>query len=196
MATRIRHSVYTGYHTRRESAMHFLPFFALQIAALHYKHDGKNRMVMGNRKGKKMIGIRNMASYALAATLALTAIVGCKKSEPAPESQSTQTQQVPPETTAVEPKPQQDVEPAVAGEPKLGEGVKLEAAGEPIDVEIGHLVPRACDWNNDGRKDLIVGQFKDGAIRLYLNEGTNAAPVFGESSLLQAGGKPIKLDAG
>ena len=137
-----------------------------------------------------------MASYVLAATLVLTAIVGCKKSEPPPEPESTQTQQVPADETAVEPKPPQDVKPAVAVEPKLGEGVKLQAAGKPIDVEIGHLVPRACDWNNDGKKDLIVGQFKDGAIRLYLNEGTDAAPVFRESSVLQAGGKPIKLDAG
>lgn len=138
---------------------------------------GKVAGLWDNRKGKKMIRIRKIASYVLAAALVLTAIAGCKKSEPAPESQSGQTQQV-------------------AGEAKLAKGVELEAAGEPIDVEVGHLVPRACDWNNDGKKDLIVGQFRDGAIRLYLNEGTDAAPVFGEFSLLQAGGKPIRLDAG
>jgi hypothetical protein len=144
-----------------------------------------------------MTHIHNIASYALAAALALTAIAGCKKSEPAPESQSGRTQQVAAEKTAVEPEPRQDVEPTAAGERlTLSKGVKVEAAGEPIDVEIGHLVPCACDWNNDGRKDLVVGQFKDGAIRLYLNEGTDAAPVFGEFSLLQAGGKPIRLDAG
>ncbi|UCF13950.1 MAG: VCBS repeat-containing protein [Phycisphaerales bacterium] len=110
-----------------------------------------------------MIRFHNVTHLLLAATLVLTVVVGCKKSEP---------------------------------EPKLGEGVKLEAAGKPIDVEIGHLVPRVCDWNNDGKKDLIVGQFRDGAIRLYLNEGTDAAPAFGQSSILQAGGKPIRLDAG
>ncbi len=124
-----------------------------------------------------MIRIRRTVSYVLAATLALTAIVGCKKSEPVPESQSGQAQQV-------------------AGEPKFAAGVKLEAAGKPINGELGYLVPAACDWNNDGKKDLIVGQFGNGAIRLYLNKGTNAAPVFGESSFLQAGGKPIRLDAG
>jgi len=143
-----------------------------------------------------MIRIHEIASYMLAAMLVLTAIAGCKKSEPAPESQSGRTQQVPADETAVEPKPPQDVEPTVAVEPKLAEGVKLKAAGEPIDAEIGHLVPCACDWNNDGRKDLIVGQFANGAIRLYLNQGTDAAPVFREPSILQAGGKPIKLDSG
>ncbi len=157
---------------------------------------GKIEWLWGNRKGKKMIGIQNMAIYVLVAMLVLTGLAGCKKSEPAPESQSGQTQQITAEKTAVEPGPQQDVEPAVAGEAKLAKGVKLEAAGKPIDVEIGHLVPRACDWNNDGRKDLIVGQFKDGAIRLYVNQGTHAAPVFGDFSLLKAGGKPIRLDAG
>ena len=157
---------------------------------------GKIEWLWGNKKGKKMIRIHNMASYALAATLALTVFVGCKKSEPAPESQSGQTEQVTADKTAVEPEPKQDIEPVVVGEAKLGKGVKLEAAGEPIDAEIGHLVPRACDWNNDGKKDLIVGLFRDGAIRLYLNQGTDAAPVFGEFSLLQAGGKPIRLDAG
>ncbi len=112
-----------------------------------------------------MIRIHNMASCVLAVTLALTAIVGCKKSEPAAES-------------------------------AFHKGVRIEAGGKPIDIEVGHLVPRTCDWNNDGKKDLIVGQFANGAIRLYLNQGTDAAPVFGKFSLLQAGGKPIRLDAG
>ncbi len=108
-------------------------------------------------------------SCLFACALALIVGVGCKRSEsgPAPE-----------------------------GEGELSKGVKLEAGGEPIDIEVGHLVPRVCDWNNDGRKDLIVGQFSGGAIRLYLNQGTDAAPVFGESSFLHAGGKPIRLDAG
>lgn len=79
---------------------------------------------------------------------------------------------------------------------KFAAGFKIAAGGKPIDVEIGHLVPDVVDWNNDGKKDLIVGQFKEGSIRLYLNEGTDAKPVFGDFSLLAAGEKPIKLDAG
>ncbi|HEY3320028.1 MAG TPA: hypothetical protein VGP72_06160 [Planctomycetota bacterium] len=75
-------------------------------------------------------------------------------------------------------------------------GVKVEAGGKPIDMEIGHLVPVVVDWNGDGKKDLIVGRFSGGEIRLYLNQGTDAAPVFGDFTLMEAGGKPIKLDAG
>jgi len=116
-----------------------------------------------------MTRFHSVMSFPLVSALVLTVMVGCKKSEPKPEPEG------------------------LAG---LGQGVKLEAGGKPIDIEIGHLVPRACDWNNDGKKDLIVGQFGGGAIRLYLNQGTDAAPVFAESSMLQAGGKPIRLDAG
>ena len=75
-------------------------------------------------------------------------------------------------------------------------GVKLQADGKPIDVEIGHLVPCFVDWNGDGKRDLIIGQFASGKIRLYLNQGTDTAPVFKDFSYLQAGGKDISLPSG
>ncbi len=83
-----------------------------------------------------------------------------------------------------------------AAVPSFEKGIRLQAEGKDINVEIGHLVPVAIDWNHDGKKDLLVGQFMNGAIRLYLNEGTDADPKFGKSSLLQAGGKEIHLSAG
>ena len=76
------------------------------------------------------------------------------------------------------------------------DGVKLEANGETIDVQIGHLVPCVTDWNSDGKKDLLVGQFSEGKIRVYLNSGTDSEPIFAEFSYLQAGAKPISLAAG
>jgi hypothetical protein len=85
---------------------------------------------------------------------------------------------------------------AVGAMPVLKEGVKIECGGKPIDVEIGHLVPCVVDWNNDGKKDLIVGQFQKGLIRLYLNQGADDAPVFKDFSYLQAGGAQISLPAG
>ena len=68
--------------------------------------------------------------------------------------------------------------------------------GKPIDIEVGHLVPCTLDWNGDGKKDLIVGQFAGGKIRLYLNQGTDKAPEFGDFSFLEAGGEQISLPAG
>jgi len=79
---------------------------------------------------------------------------------------------------------------------QFADGVKIEADGKAIDVNVGHLVPWVTDWNGDGKKDLIVGQFDGGRIRLYLNQGTDSEPVFKDFSYLQAGGKEIHLDAG
>lgn len=134
-------------------------------------------------KGNTMIRIFKTAIYTLVATLVLTALVGCKKSEPAAKRQDRQA-------------PRVEADEAAVAESKLQRGVKVEAAGKPIDIKVGHLVPCVSDWNNDGRKDLVVGQFSKGAIRLYLNQGTDAEPVFNNFSILQAGGKPIRLDAG
>jgi len=78
----------------------------------------------------------------------------------------------------------------------LEPGVRLEADGKPIDARVGHLVPCALDWNGDGKKDLIVGQFMGGKIGLYLNQGTDAQPAFKDSSYLEAGSKEISLPAG
>lgn len=47
-----------------------------------------------------------------------------------------------------------------------------------------------CDWNNDGKKDLLVAD-GGGWVRLFLNTGTDAAPVFGAGERLSAGGSPI-----
>ena len=78
----------------------------------------------------------------------------------------------------------------------LQDGIKLTANGEIINIEVGHLVPCVTDWNNDSKKDLIVGQFKNGNIRLYLNQGTDENPAFKDFSYLQAGGKEISLPSG
>jgi hypothetical protein len=55
---------------------------------------------------------------------------------------------------------------------------RIEAAGQPIDVEIGHAAPLVTDWDGDGVRDLLVGQFADGHLRIYRNVGTNARPRF------------------
>jgi len=43
------------------------------------------------------------------------------------------------------------------------------------------------DWNNDGMKDLILGEY-NGNVRIYLNTNTDADPVFNGFTLLQMGG--------
>ncbi len=60
-----------------------------------------------------------------------------------------------------------------------------------VDILVNqNSYPFIVDWNEDACKDLVIGEFT-GTIRLYLNTGTNSAPVFGTYSLLYAGGNPI-----
>ena len=54
--------------------------------------------------------------------------------------------------------------------------VRLEANGKAIDTEVGHAAPFVCDFDGDGVQDLLVGQFGDGLLWTYRNEGTNAEP--------------------
>ena len=72
--------------------------------------------------------------------------------------------------------------------PALAEPVKLMAGGKPIAVNVGHASPFVCDFNQDGKKDLLVGQFGGGRLRVYLNQGTDSEPQFDQFSFLQAEG--------
>ena len=64
-------------------------------------------------------------------------------------------------------------------------GVMVQASRKNVDVG-GRASPCVVDWNEDGKKDLVLGK-GSGEIFLYLNEGANEQPVFG---------KPIKLNGG
>lgn len=94
-------------------------------------------------------------------------------------------------------------------EPQLGEGMRLEAGGTPIDVSVGHAAPYVLDFDGDGVRDLLVGEFGEGAfpddrlpvatlekwgpgafsigrLRVYRNLGTDAAPRFQGFEYLKA----------
>ncbi len=71
----------------------------------------------------------------------------------------------------------------------------LECAGSAIDVGY-YASPCVADWDGDGLKDLILGQFSYGYIRFYKNEGTNASPVFNSFSYLYADGSIISMAYG
>lgn len=53
-------------------------------------------------------------------------------------------------------------------------------------------VPRGVDWNNDGRKDLVVGNGA-GEVWLLLNVNTDADPVFAASVKIQDGGADLDV---
>ncbi|MBI1902600.1 MAG: hypothetical protein HYS13_15975 [Planctomycetia bacterium] len=73
---------------------------------------------------------------------------------------------------------------------------KILADGKAIDVEIGHAAPCYADIDGDGAKDLLVGQFGEGKLRVYKNHGTTAQPRFADFKFLQAGGKDAIVPSG
>jgi len=56
--------------------------------------------------------------------------------------------------------------------------------------------PFAYDWDGDGKKDLLVGQFTQGKIRFFGNTGEHNNPVFDNYFFLQASGVDITLPYG
>jgi hypothetical protein len=75
---------------------------------------------------------------------------------------------------------------AVASAAEFEPPVRLETAGAPIRVESpGYAAPCWADMDGDGQKDLLVGQFAGGKIRVYkgLGDGKLAA-----GDWLKAGG--------
>lgn len=71
---------------------------------------------------------------------------------------------------------------------ELEQPFRALASGEPIDVDTGHSAPYFADFDGDGLKDLLVGQFGGGRLRIYLNKGKPGEPRFGDFFYFQAAG--------
>jgi hypothetical protein len=80
---------------------------------------------------------------------------------------------------------------------ELAAPVKLTVGGEAIDVgRSGHAAPFVGDINGDGLPDLLVGQYHEGRLRVYLNQGKKGAPRFGKWSWFVAGGEAGRVPEG
>jgi len=67
---------------------------------------------------------------------------------------------------------------------------RVQAHGTDI-VTNNNAWPFVVDWNLDGRKDLLAGQEGISApcnVYVYLNEGTDSVPAFGDSTPVRHGG--------
>jgi len=95
----------------------------------------------------------------------------------------------------------------VAG-PQFAAPVRIEADGKPIDVTTGHAAPYVYDFDGDGTRDLLVGEFGSGSfkgevheqgsgshtwangrLRVYRNYGTDTQPRFKDWAYMQGGGE-------
>src|SRR5688572_22651262 len=76
-------------------------------------------------------------------------------------------------------------EPAIFHSP-----VHIKTETGPVDVErSGHAAPFVGDFDGDGIRDLLVGQYDHGRMRIYRNLGSNTEPRFTDFQWLKAGGK-------
>ena len=71
----------------------------------------------------------------------------------------------------------------IPGAPILSQLQRIDGTEREIRTEKhGLIYPAFFDWNGDGKKDLLLGEFETGQkgsyIKVYLNEGTDAAPSY------------------
>lgn len=90
--------------------------------------------------------------------------------------------------------------------------VPLRANGEIINVTTGHAAPCIYDFDGDGVRDLLVGEFGNrpfkgettqaagpghpwtaGKLRFYRNHGTDHAPLYKDYSYVQANGQDAQV---
>lgn len=77
----------------------------------------------------------------------------------------------------------------ISNKPLVFFSISTKIAGALTDLDAGsRVIPFVIDFNNDGKKDLVVGN-SSGDVSLYLNSGTNQAPVF-------TNGYAFQVDAG
>jgi hypothetical protein len=74
---------------------------------------------------------------------------------------------------------------------------QLQADGKALDVQrSGHSAPFVGDFYEDGSLCLLVGQYADGRLRIYRNNGTRAQPRFDSYTWFEAGGKIASVPVG
>ena len=77
------------------------------------------------------------------------------------------------------------------GAADFAQPVRLVAAGTAIRVESpGYAAPSWADIDGDGQKDLLVGQFNGGKIRVFKNLGDGQ---LAEGKWLEAAGEVAEI---
>lgn len=73
---------------------------------------------------------------------------------------------------------------------------RIKIGDKAIDVDVGHAAPFVADMNGDGKKDLLVGQFGSGKLRVFYNVGTDKAPKFDKLKWFKAGADVGRVPTG
>ena len=76
--------------------------------------------------------------------------------------------------------------------------VNLRAGGVDIvqpGSSCGGPAPWVCDWDGDGRRDLLVGNGANGQVFFYANTNTDAAPLLAPGVALRVGASVLSVGA-
>lgn len=79
----------------------------------------------------------------------------------------------------------------VPGSPLFNSSVFIQDGSADLTVD-KYSTPDVADWNRDGKKDLIIGNFY-GYLFYFENKGTDMSPVFNGSEKLKIGSNPINV---
>jgi hypothetical protein len=80
---------------------------------------------------------------------------------------------------------------AACGAAEFHAPVRMLGGGEPVRVESpGYACPCWADVDGDGKKDLLVGQFSGGKIKVHKNLGDGK---YAAGEWLQAGGQVAEV---
>ncbi|MCX6928903.1 MAG: VCBS repeat-containing protein [Verrucomicrobia bacterium] len=80
--------------------------------------------------------------------------------------------------------------------PAFTTSVTLQAGGTDINLPSGGCgapVPFVCDYDNDGKRDLLVGDGANGYVYFYRNTNTDANPILDTGVRLMVGGSPLTV---
>lgn len=72
-----------------------------------------------------------------------------------------------------------------------GTFLRVGPTGSKINIDVGdRATPCVVDWNNDEKKDLVVGAL-NGKIHIFINEGTDTGPDFLTKIFAQENGSDL-----
>lgn len=77
--------------------------------------------------------------------------------------------------------------------PRFMNGKAIAVNASSLKVS-GNAAPFVADWNNDGKKDLLVGE-SSGRVRLFINTGNDESPLFASAGNVVQG-LPVRARGG
>jgi hypothetical protein len=82
--------------------------------------------------------------------------------------------------------------------PLFTNGAKIQANGADLKIneQTNALSTFIVDWNNDGKKDLLLGTYYPSYIYLFLNTGSDSSPVFGSGNKLEFADNGMSINFG